>query len=75
MNDPDRLADEVFCLWRFTMPPKVNYGRFFLTVKGKTVEIRLARHEDGGIGVAVWGQPPPPIFLDDILTDSATEEP
>jgi len=68
-------TDEVICLWRFTMPPEANYGRFLLTVKGKTVEIRHTRHEDGGIGVAVWGQRPPPIFLDDILTDSATEEP
>ncbi len=71
----DQPTDEVICLWRFTMPTKANYGRFFLTVKDKTMEIRLARRKDSGIDVAVWGQPPPPIFLDDIRTDGTTEEP
>jgi hypothetical protein len=62
-------------LWGFTVPADANYGQFYMTVKDKTVCVRFERKPDAEIGVAVWGEQPPPIFLDDLLTDSATEEP
>jgi hypothetical protein len=57
-------------LWNFTMPPEANYARFFMTVKDKTVEVRFQRESDGAIGVAVWGDAPPPIFLDEVMPAS-----
>jgi hypothetical protein len=71
----ERSTENVVQLWRFTMPPEANYGRFFLRIAGKTVEIRFNREKNGAFTVAAWGPPSRPIVLADLLIDAATEEP